>query len=120
MGLFITTEKLIKTLAEELAYLQISADWWYYCFNDGKNPDKVINEYTGTTARNMSSSKLDSVNEVRVIASELGILSKVYEEAYNIYDFRNSGKKDFVPDIELIKKLNREFCEPMNKRRSLF
>ena len=120
MRLFITTEKLIKTLAEELAYLQISADWWYYCFNDGKNPDKIINEYTGTTARNMSSSKLDSVNEVRVIASELGILSKVYEEAYKIYDFRNSGKKDFVPDIELIKKLNREFCEPMNKRRSLF
>ena len=36
-----------------------------------------------------------------------------------IYDFRNSGKKDFVPDIELIKKLDREFCEPRKNQRPL-
>ena len=52
--------------------------------------------------------------------NSFNILSQVYEEAYKIYDFRNSGKKDFVPDIELIKKLDREFCEPMKKRRPVF
>lgn len=120
MKLFITKKKLIKTLAEELAYLQIRADWWYYCFNDGKNPDKVIEKDTGTTVRDMSSSELDLVAEVKAIAKRFSILPKVYEEAYKIYDFRNRGKKDFIPDIELIKKLDREFCEPMKKRRPVF
>lgn len=118
--LFIRKKRLIKTLAEELAYLQIRADWWYYCFCGGSNPDKVLDKSTGTTVRDMSSSKLDLVTEVRAIAVEFGILPQVYEEAYKIYDFRNSGKKDFVPDIELIKKLNREFCEPRKKRRPVF
>ena len=118
--LFIRKKKLIKTLAEELAYLQINADWWYYCFGGGSNPDKVLDENTGTTVRDMSSSDLDLVTEVRAIAKELGILPQVYEEAYKIYDFRNSGKKDFVADTELIEKLHREFCEPRKKRRPLF
>lgn len=120
MRFFIPKKKLIKTLAEELAYLQIRADWWYYCFNDGKNPDKVIDEECKITVRDMSSSELNLVTEVKTIASRLGILNKVYEEAYKIYDFRNSGKKDFVPDVELIKKLDREFCEPLKKHRPLF
>lgn len=120
MRFFVTKKKLIKTLAEELAYLQIRADWWYYCFNDGKNPDKVIDNGTEITVRDMSSSELDLVTEVKTIAMRFDILSKVYEEAYKIYDFRNSGKKDFVPDIELIKKLDREFCEPLKKHRPLF
>lgn len=108
---------MIKVLAEELAYLQIRADCWYYCFNEGKNPDKVIDKDAEITVRDMSSSELDLVTEVKAIASRFGILNKVYEEAYKIYDFRNSCKKDFVPDIELIKRLDREFCEPMKKRR---
>ena len=113
MKFFITKKKLIKKLAEELAYLQIRADWWYYCFS-GERVDKT------TTKQDMSSSMLDLVAEVRAIASEFGILAEVYQEAYKIYDFRNSGKKDFVPNIELIKKLDREFCEPMKKRRPIF
>ena len=120
MRFFATKKKLIKTLAEELAYLQIRADWWYYCFNDGKNPDKVIDNDTEITVRDMSSSELDLVTEVKTIAIRFNILPKVYEEAYKIYDFRNSGKKDFVPDIELIKRLDREFCEPLKKRRPVF
>ena len=120
MIFFTTKKKLIKTLAEELAYLQIRADWWYYCFNDGKNPDKVIDEDAEITVRDMSSNELDLVTEVKTITMRFNILPKVYEEAYKIYDFRNSGKKDFVPDIELIKKLDREFCEPMKKRRPVF
>lgn len=47
----------------------------------------------------MSSMQLDSVTELRCICNDLGILNKVYDEAYKIYDFRNSGKKDFVPDV---------------------
>ena len=110
MKLFISKKKLIKTLAEELAYLQIRADWWYYCF-----PKDIVGE--GITRQDMSSSELDLVTEVRAIAVRFDIVKEVYEEAYKIYDFRNSGKKDFVPDLDLIRKLDREFCEPMKKRR---
>lgn len=113
--LFVTKKKLIKTLAEELAYLQIRADWWYYCFSND-----IVDKESNITKQDMSSSELDLVTEVKSIASRFGILNKVYEEAYKIYDFRNSGKKDFIPDIELIKKLDREFCEPMKKHRPLF
>lgn len=115
MKLFISKKKLIKTLAEEIAYLQIRADWWYYCFSKD-----VVDRDDGTTKQDMSSRQLDLVTEVRAIAVRFDILSEVYEEAYKIYDFRNSGKKDFVPDTELIRKLDREFCEPMKKRRPVF
>ena len=115
MRLFITKKKLIKALAEEIAYLQIKADWWYYCF-----PRDVVDKESNITKQDMSSSELDLVTEVRAIAMRFDILPQVYEEAYKIYDFRNSGKKDFVPDIELIKRLDREFCEPMKKRRPVF
>ena len=110
MKFFITKKKLIKTLAEELAYLQIRADWWYYCY-----PNEKVDE--NITKQDMSSSELELVIEVRAIAKRLNILPQVYEEAYKIYDFRNSGKKEFKPDLELIKKLDREFCEPMKKHR---
>lgn len=116
----ITKKRLIKTLAEELAYLQIRSDWWYYCFADGKNPDYVLDKETGITVQDMASSQLEFVTEVKTIAMRLEILPNVYEEAYKIYDFRNSGKKDFVPDIDLIKKLNKEFCEPLKRRRPFF
>lgn len=107
MRLFITKKKLIKKLSEELAYLQIRADWWYYV---SSSRDK----------QEMSSNQLEYVHEIRCIAHELGIVKEVYEEAYKIYDFRNSGKKDFVPDIELIKRLDVEFCEPRRKHRPVF
>lgn len=112
MKLFITKKKLVKKFAEELAYLQIRADWWYYCF-----PHEKVDE--NTTKQDMSSNMLEAVTEVRCICHELGILKEVYEEAYKIYDFKNSGKKGFVSDVELIEKLNREFCEPRKKRRPI-
>ena len=112
MRLFITKKKLIKKLAEELAYLQIRADWWYYCF-----PSEKVDE--NTTKQDMSSMELDGVTELRCICNILGILKEVYDEAYKIYDFRNSGKKDFAPNVELIKQLNRDFCEPRKKSRPI-
>lgn len=107
MKFFITKKKLIKELSKELAYLQINADWWYYVYSS-----KDINE-----RREMSSSNLDDVVELRTICYTLGILKEVYDEAYKIYDFRNSGKEGYKPDIELIKKLQVEFCEPLKKKR---
>ena len=115
MRLFITKKRLVKILAEEIAYLQIKADWWYYCFSND-----MVDKENNITKQDMSSSELDLVTEVRAIAMRFDILPQVYEEAYKIYDFRNSGKKDFVPDIELIKRLDREFCEPMKKHRPVF
>lgn len=106
MRFFITKKKLVKKLAEELAYLQIRADWWYYISNV---KDK----------QEMSNMELEGVTELRCICYELGILKEVYKEAYKIYDFRNSGKKDFVPNVDLIKQLNREFCETRKKRRPI-
>lgn len=110
MRLFITKKKLIKKFAEELAYLQVRADWWYYCF-----PSEKVDE--DITKQDMSSKELDAVTELRCICNDLGILKEVYDEAYKIYDFKNSGKKDYVPDVELIKQLNKDFCEPRKKRR---
>lgn len=101
----ITRRTIIKELAAELAYLQISADWWYYTMKDTEEN------------RNMASGQLELVTEVKEIANRLGILKQVYKKAYQIYDFRNSGKKGYNPDIELIKRLNREFCEPRKKSR---
>lgn len=106
MKVFITKKKLVKKMAEELAYLQIRADWWYYASR--------MNE---AERQNMSSMMLEKVTELRCICHELGILEEVYKEAYKIYDFRNSGKKDFVPDVAYIETMNKEFCEPRKKRR---
>ena len=113
MRLFITKKKLVKKLAEELAYLQIRADWWYYCF-PGEKVDGDI------TKQDMSSKELDAVTELRCICNDLGILKEVYDEAYKIYDFRNSGKKDYSPNVALIKKLNKEFCQTRKKKRPIF
>ena len=116
MKFFITKKKLIKIMAKELAYLQIRADWWYYCFGGGKDPDYVLDKDSGITIQDMSSRQLDSVDEVRAIATELGIWPEVHKEAIRIYDFRNSGKDGFQPDTEFIKKMNRTFEEYKKKR----
>lgn len=108
MKVFTSKRKLVNEFAKELAYLQIRADWWHYA---SRAEDKY--------SQNMSSKMLDDVAELRCICSNLGIMKAVYEKAYKIYDFRNSGKKGFMPDVNLIKKLNKEFCEPMKKKRPI-
>ena len=108
MRLFITKKKLIKKFAEEMAYLQIRADWWFYVASGDKEENQ-----------NMSNSQLEGVTELRCICNDLGILREVYDEAYKIYVFRNSGKKGYVADVELIKQLDRDFCEPRKKKRPI-
>lgn len=108
MRFFIIKKRLIKKFAEELAYLQIRADWWYYVASGNKEENQK-----------MSNMELEGVTELRCICHDLGILKEVYDEAYKIYDFRNSGKKNHIADIELIKQLDREFCEPRKKNRPI-
>lgn len=110
--MFIGKKKLINILAEELAYLQIRADWWFYTWEH-----EFVDKENNITKQDMSDSELQLVTEVRNIAARFSILPEVYNEAYKIYDFRNSGSSDFIPDVELIKKLNIEFCEPLKKKR---
>lgn len=113
MNQSISRKKLVKVFAEELAYLQIRADWWFYCFPN----DKVGED---TTKQDMSNMQLEAVTELRNICSTLDIVKDVYDEAYKIYDFRNSGKSDHEPNTKLIEKLDKEFCEPRKNKRLIF
>ena len=82
MRLFIIKKKLIKKFAEEMAYLQIRADWWFYVSSGDKEEN-----------RNMSNMELEGVTELRCICNDLGILNEVYDEAYKIYDKRRMKLK---------------------------
>jgi hypothetical protein len=86
---FISKKKIIKLFAEELAEKQKDADYWYYIKNN----------------QEMSSFMLEKVDELKTLLIKFDVCNEVYNEAYKIYDFRNSGKKDFVPDLELLYKI---------------
>ena len=104
---FATRKKLIKKFAEELAYLQISADWWFYVSQSKEKQE-------------MSNSALELAYELKCTWLTFGIAThEVYGEACKIYDFRNSGKEGFEPDVKLIKKMDQEFCAPRRKRRPI-
>lgn len=105
----INRASLIKKLATDLAYLQINADWWFYCYH---SPSNVEDE-----RQRMSSHSLDLVTEIREIANYFKIVDDVYDEAYEIYDFRNSGKKDFKPDIKYIQHMHDTFCAEIKRTR---
>ena len=80
MRRFITKKKLIKEFAKEIAGLQQSADRWFYIHKN----------------RDHASYLLDQCGAIREFAIKLGICEKVYEEAYKIYDFRNSGRSGYT------------------------
>ena len=79
MKFLVTRKSIISEFAKELAKLQQEADRYYYIRKD----------------KNHSSWLLDQAQEISSFASKLGISKQVYEEAYKIYDFRNSGKKGY-------------------------
>lgn len=85
----ISKKKVIKAMAETLAHTQVNADYWYYINKDQK----------------MSSFCLDESQALIELLRKLHISRSVYDEAYKIYDFKNSGKKDFVPDLDNIKRV---------------
>jgi transcription initiation factor TFIIIB Brf1 subunit/transcription initiation factor TFIIB len=80
MKLIVTRKRMIKEFATKIAELQKSADNWYYNLHD----------------QGQSSWLIDQVTPLKEICQKLGIAKQVYEEAYKIYDFRNSGKAGYT------------------------
>lgn len=83
---FIEREELIHEFAEEMARLQKKADIYYYIDEDKEMSDFVLNYAT----------------EVKFLATKLGICEEMYQEAYKIYDFRDSGRTGFKSISEII------------------
>lgn len=91
----INRNRLINEFAEELACIQNEADFWYYILHD----------------QEMSSFVLDTLGSSRDLAYRLGILDEVYKQALTIYDFSQSGKDGFRPDLEYIEQMHQRFEE---------
>lgn len=88
---FIEKQELIKEFAKEMAYIQKKADKYYYVENNKEMADFVLNYAT----------------ELKQIANNLGICNEMYEEAYKIYNFKDSGKKEYIlgnVQMELLKE----------------
>lgn len=84
--------ELIDIFANEMATLQKKADIYYYIDNN----------------RDMSDYILIKASYLKDLISKLGICNEVYNKAYDIYDFRNSGKNDYQPSEEQLEKLKKE------------
>ena len=93
---FIEKKELISKFAKEMARLQKKADKYYYIEND----------------KNMSDYILIYAAELKEFANKLGICEEMYQEAYKIYDFRNSGKKEYVPSQEQLEELRNWYDVP--------
>ena len=87
MKILVFRKTIVKAIAKEIAEYQRKADYFYYIRKD----------------QEMSSFELEKVTTLKYLSNKLGITKQVYEEAYKIYDFRNSGKKGFKPNLEEIK-----------------
>lgn len=86
---YVEKKELISKFAKELAELQMEADKFYYIDNNKDMADYVLIYAT----------------EIKDFATKLGICEDVYKEAYKIYDFRSSGKKDYKPTKEQLDRL---------------
>lgn len=73
-------QEVINIFAQEMAKTQKKADKFYYEQNN----------------KDMSSYCEDHALVIKNLAIKLGICEEVYQEAYKIYDFRNSGKKGYT------------------------
>lgn len=88
----IEKKELINEFAKEMARLQKKADKYYYIEND----------------INMSDYVLIYATELKEFATKLGICEEMYQEAYKIYNFKNSGKTGYKlseKELEELKKL---------------
>ena len=85
MKFLVTRKTIIKEFAKQIADLQQRADKEYY--------KPHLKNYKPVEGKNDHASWiLDQVNPLKRMCQHLGIVTKVYEEAYKIYDFHNSGK----------------------------
>ena len=76
--------------AEELASKQRKADLWFYNMNNKEMSDYI----------------LIGAETLKNLAIKLDICQEVYNEAYKIYDFRNSGKRGYTLKDGKIRKEN--------------
>lgn len=76
---FMSRKKIIKCFAEHMAKMQKNADIQYYERNN----------------KDMSSYYIEKFNAVLPLIVKLGIIEEAYEEAYKLYDFRNSNKAGY-------------------------
>lgn len=85
---------MINEIAESIASLQKRADEIYYRDNPPKKNDN-----------DSASWLLDQVLPLANLSVKLGICNKVYQKAYKIYDFRNSGRTGYtLRDGKIVKE----------------
>lgn len=93
---FIEKKELINKFAKEMARLQKKADRYFYVENN----------------KEMSDYMLIYASELRDFASKLGIKQEMYQEAYKIYNFKNSGKTGYKPTMEELEELKNWYDIP--------
>lgn len=89
----INKSKLTEQCAYEMAARQNEADWWYYVLHD----------------QEMSSYILDTLVTFHDLINRLGIFDNVYRRALEIYDFSQSGRDGYVPDLDIIERFHDDF-----------
>lgn len=98
---FIDKKELVQKFAKEMARLQKKADRYYYIDNNKEGADYILNQ----------------ASYLKDFALKLGICKEMYKDAYLIYDFRKSGRKDYKPTEEQLEELRKWYdvpCEPEN------
>lgn len=93
---FVDRKKIIKKFAKEMARLQKKADKYYYIENN----------------KEMADFNLIYATEVKELAIRLGIYNEVYQEALTIYNFKESGKKEYKPSQEQLEELRNWYDIP--------
>lgn len=93
MNILTMRKALISEFSKELAELQRKADVWFYERDNQEMADHL----------------LIKAEAIKSLADRLGICKEVYQEAYKIYDFRNSGRKGYTLACGQIVALSGEF-----------
>lgn len=88
---FVERDEIVRRFAEEMARLQAKCDKYYYIDKDME-------------LCNYIQAKIDFLKDFSI---KLEICAEMYEKAYQIYDFRNSGKSDYVPSEEQLEKMRK-------------
>lgn len=87
---FMKRKTVIEFFAQEIAELNRKADVAFYINHDQEH----------------SSFLCDAVWHIKNLAINMGICKEVYDRAYEIYDFRNSGKSGYtLKDGKIVKEV---------------
>ena len=96
-GNCLNKEMVIETFARVIADIQREADVLYYKPEiPGYNPKANKNDESGF--------KLNEIIKLRKMCDVFGITKEVYDFAYTVYDFRNSGREGYgLVDGKIVK-----------------